>query len=156
MSNIFNVNESNLIFLFIIFFLKSLAKSCLLYIRNGWSLIVVDQLTFSWPHPYLFKSTKYKYSVFCKKVNSSLRYYILIGVIRYTLQASTFQMAVLLQYNLSESWSVSQLSDSTRIKTDFLLQVLQILIKAKLLACDDNVTELHSSSIVSIFSGYKK
>ncbi|XP_046682224.1 cullin-1-like isoform X3 [Homalodisca vitripennis] len=74
---------------------------------------------------------------------------------RYTLQASTFQMAVLLQYNVSDSWSVSQLSDSTRIKTDFLLQVLQILIKSKLLICDDDENELHSTSIISLYTGYR-
>lgn len=36
---------------------------------------------------------------------------------RYTLQASTFQMAILLQYNTEDSYSVQQLSDSTQIKT---------------------------------------
>lgn len=35
---------------------------------------------------------------------------------RYTLQASTFQMAVLLQYNTADSFSVQQLQESTQIK----------------------------------------
>nr|CAD7392084.1 unnamed protein product [Timema cristinae] len=74
---------------------------------------------------------------------------------RYTLQASTFQMAVLLQYNTSETWSIQQLHESTQIKQDFLIQVLQILLKAKLLQSDDDENELHSNSIVSLFTGYK-
>lgn len=42
---------------------------------------------------------------------------------RYTLQASTFQMAVLLAYNGSTSWTIQQLQYATQIKMDFLLQV---------------------------------
>ncbi|KAJ2938164.1 hypothetical protein O0L34_g18505 [Tuta absoluta] len=42
---------------------------------------------------------------------------------RYTLQASTFQMAVLLQYNENTCWSVRQLEQHTGIKGDFLVQV---------------------------------
>lgn len=42
---------------------------------------------------------------------------------RYTLQASTFQMAVLLQYNVATLWTIQQLHESTQIKMDFLLQV---------------------------------
>lgn len=43
---------------------------------------------------------------------------------RYTLQASTFQMAVLLQYNGAMSWTIQQLHYATQIKTEFLLQVM--------------------------------
>jgi len=65
-------------------------------------------------------------------------------------------MAVLLQYNASENWTVQQLHESTQIKLDFLVQVLQILLKAKLLQSDDDENELHSSSSVALFTGYKK
>ncbi|KAI5716467.1 hypothetical protein M8J76_006947 [Diaphorina citri] len=74
---------------------------------------------------------------------------------RYTLQASTFQMAILLQYNLSESWTIAQLSESTQIKPDFLIQVVQILLKSKLLYCDDHESSLRESSSVGIYTGYK-
>ena len=38
---------------------------------------------------------------------------------RYTLQASTFQMAILLQYNTEDAYAVQQLTDSTQIKMVF-------------------------------------
>ncbi|XP_037079902.1 cullin-1-like [Pollicipes pollicipes] len=71
---------------------------------------------------------------------------------RYTLQASTFQMAVLLQFNTATAWTLQQLHDSTSIKMDMLTQVVQILLKAKLLSCDD--MQLCESSTVSLFLGY--
>lgn len=74
---------------------------------------------------------------------------------RYTLQASTFQMAVLLQYNVADTWTVAQLSEHTQIKGDYLVQVLQILLKAKLLTSDDDENDLNTNSIVSLYSSYK-
>ncbi|XP_046743134.1 cullin-1 isoform X2 [Diprion similis] len=76
---------------------------------------------------------------------------------RYTLQASTFQMAVLLQYNAATFWTVQQLHDATQIKMDFLLQVIQILLKAKLLtvATNDDELDLTPLSTVELFTGYK-
>ncbi|XP_020286010.1 cullin-1 isoform X2 [Pseudomyrmex gracilis] len=75
---------------------------------------------------------------------------------RYTLQASTFQMAVLLAYNGSTSWTIQQLQYATQIKMDFLLQVIQILLKAKLLTANsDDIAELTPLSTVELFTGYK-
>ncbi|XP_013794364.1 cullin-1-like [Limulus polyphemus] len=74
---------------------------------------------------------------------------------RYTLQASTFQMAVLLQFNTGDSFPVHQLQESTQIKMDTLMQVVQILLKCKLLVCDEEDSELQSSSVVSLYFGYK-
>lgn len=65
-------------------------------------------------------------------------------------------MAILLQYNVAESWTVAQLTENTQIKLDYLLQVLQILLKAKLLVCEDDENDLTSSSVVNLFLGYKK
>lgn len=65
-------------------------------------------------------------------------------------------MAVLLQFNVAESWNVAQLSENTQIKLDFMIQVLQILLKAKLLTSEDDEMDLRADSIVSLYLGYKK
>ncbi|XP_064644798.1 cullin-1-like [Lineus longissimus] len=74
---------------------------------------------------------------------------------RYTLQASTFQMAVLLQYNQGDSFSVQQLLESTQIKQDTLVQVLQILLKSKLLVSEHDENDLQPCSVLSLFLQYK-
>ena len=45
---------------------------------------------------------------------------------RYTLQASTFQMSVLLAFNEADSWTVAKLAEATQIKMDILIQVLNV------------------------------
>lgn len=75
---------------------------------------------------------------------------------RYTLQASTFQMAVLLQFNEQTSWTFQQLSDNTGLKPENLSQVLQIILKAKLLISVDDENNLNPNSVIELFSGFKK
>ncbi|XP_022084554.1 cullin-1-like isoform X2 [Acanthaster planci] len=74
---------------------------------------------------------------------------------RYTLQASTFQMAVLLQFNVSDAYTIQQLQENTQIKMDMLLQVVQILVKCKLLECEESEEDLKPSSELRLFTGYK-
>lgn len=75
---------------------------------------------------------------------------------RYTLQASTFQMAVLLQFNLQYTWTINQLCESTQLKIDYLIQVVVILIKAKLLNTDEvDGLNLKGTSNIALYPGYK-
>ncbi|CAH2005336.1 unnamed protein product [Acanthoscelides obtectus] len=74
---------------------------------------------------------------------------------RYTLQASTFQMAVLLQYNVADGWTIAQLEENTQIKNDFLVQVVQILLKAKLLTCTDDDNDLQPNSLIVLNTNFK-
>lgn len=87
-------------------------------------------------------------------------------------------MAVLLQFNEQTSLTVQQLSDATGkhfinsnwfkkshiwfffyrtgIAQENLLQVLQILLKAKLLTCSDDESSLTASSVIELYLAYKK
>merc|ERR1712150_334189 len=65
---------------------------------------------------------------------------------KYTLPASTFQMAVLLQYNEADEWTFGQLFENTQIKKEILLQVVVILLRAKLLLMEGSPLEAAPSS----------
>jgi len=74
---------------------------------------------------------------------------------RYTFQASTFQMAVLLQFNEQDSLTVQQLIENTGIAHENLVQLLQILLKTKLLTCTEDENSLVATSIIELFLNYK-
>lgn len=75
---------------------------------------------------------------------------------RYTLRASTLQMAVLLHYNSSDSWTISELAESIQIEPNFLIPVVQVLIRSKLLqSSEKDETSLNPSSMVKLFLNYK-
>jgi cullin 1 len=57
---------------------------------------------------------------------------------KYILMTSSFQMAVLLQYNDNDTLSLSELATATAIPKDLLLQVLALLVKAKILINEES------------------
>lgn len=81
----------------------------------------------------------------------------------YTLQASTLQMAVLLQYNSCDKYTVAQLLENTQIQQEFLFQVLGILLKTKLLEQvdggdeqpDESGSSLKPETQLRLFMGYR-
>lgn len=52
---------------------------------------------------------------------------------KYILMTSSYQMAVLLQYNQNDTMSLDELVAATAISKDILTQVLAVLVKAKIL-----------------------
>ena len=56
---------------------------------------------------------------------------------KYIFMTSTYQMAVLVQYNQNDTLSFEELKAATQISDDLLKQVLQSLVKAKVLINDE-------------------
>ncbi|KAF8914411.1 Cullin [Gymnopilus junonius] len=56
---------------------------------------------------------------------------------KYILMTSSYQMAVLLQYNQNDTMSLEELVAATSISKDILTQVLAVLVKAKVLINDE-------------------
>ncbi|KAF2359740.1 Cullin N-terminal [Trinorchestia longiramus] len=76
---------------------------------------------------------------------------------RYTLQASTFQIAVLLQFNAGTRWTIGQLQAMTSIPQEILVQVVSILLKVRIVECEEgeDPNNLSSDSTISLFTNYK-
>jgi cullin 1 len=65
-------------------------------------------------------------------------------------------MAVLLRYNEADRWTVGDLTRHTNIKMDILSQVLQILLKSKLLVTQDETVDennMDDNTMVNFFAG---
>lgn len=63
----------------------------------------------------------------------------------YILMASSFQTAILLQYNDTHSLSYAELSEATNLADAQLKPVLNLLVKAKLLLVDGDQYDLNMS-----------
>ena len=75
------------------------------------------------------------------------------------LEASTFQIAILLLYNEKTEYLVKDIADLTQIKMDTLVQVLAVLFKSKLLVSDEEEIEeadIQPTTPVKLFLNYKK
>lgn len=57
---------------------------------------------------------------------------------QYILMTSTFQTAILTQYNRNDTLSVDELVAATSIPKDYLSQVLSVLVKAKVLINEES------------------
>ncbi|KAF5322714.1 hypothetical protein D9619_000259 [Psilocybe cf. subviscida] len=57
---------------------------------------------------------------------------------KYILMTSSYQMAVLLQYNQNDTMSLDELVSATSISKEILTQVLAVLVKAKVLINDES------------------
>ena len=57
---------------------------------------------------------------------------------KYILMTSSYQMAVLLQYNKNDTMSLEELITATAISKEILTQVLAVLVKAKVLINEES------------------
>ena len=65
-------------------------------------------------------------------------------------------MSVLLAFNEADTWTVLKLAEVTQIKMDILIQVLQILLKCKLLVGPNpDMMDINPDSTVTLYHGYK-
>ncbi|CAF0746367.1 unnamed protein product [Adineta steineri] len=81
---------------------------------------------------------------------------------KYIFQVSTYQMAVLLLFNKSLTWTAEGLHDETQIKLDTLLQVISSLLKNKILACknintynDFKHTDIQMNYVIHLSNDFK-
>lgn len=78
---------------------------------------------------------------------------------RYTLQASTFQIAILLLFNEKTEYLVKDICDLTQIKMETLVQVLAVLFKAKFLVSEEDgeleESDIQATTLVKLFLNYK-
>jgi cullin 1 len=77
--------------------------------------------------------------------------YLKSNKVRYTFAVSTYQMALLLQYNTSESYTYEDLSKNTALATETMNHALGILVKAKVLLLQDgaNVGDANSRYVLN-------
>lgn len=66
----------------------------------------------------------------------------------YILMASSYQTAILLQFNDSHSLSYAELSEATNLADAQLKPVLNLLVKAKLLLVDGDQYDLNTSECI--------
>jgi cullin 1 len=74
---------------------------------------------------------------------------------KYVLITSAYQIAVLLQYNNNDTLSLDELATATNVRKDILAQVLQPLVKSRiLLDGNTNVYNLNPRAFYSLIARY--
>ncbi|UYV74689.1 CUL1 [Cordylochernes scorpioides] len=73
----------------------------------------------------------------------------------YLLQSSSIQMIIILQFNDVLSFSVEQLQQRTEIKMEYLLRVLETLLKTKVLTCEGKLNRSSTVRLNTRFSNKK-
>ena len=63
-----------------------------------------------------------------------------------------YQMTILLLFNNSSEWTVEHIHDQTQIKMDLLVQILSVLLRSKILICDqgDDQIQLDFNSTIRL------
>lgn len=75
---------------------------------------------------------------------------------RYSFQVSIFQMGILLSFNNSLQLTMQQLQNITQLDMDYLIQAIQIFLKAQLLTVKEGDEEnLAPTSTVKLVTNYK-
>jgi cullin 1 len=76
---------------------------------------------------------------------------------KYILMTSAYQMAVLLQYNNNDTLSLDELATATNVGKDLLTQVLQPLVKSRILISEEtDQYDLNPSMFHSVNSTYTR
>jgi len=77
---------------------------------------------------------------------------------KYILMTSAYQMAVLLQYNNNDTLSLDELATATNVGKDLLTQVLQPLVKSRILINDEtdqyDLNPSASYSLIRLYSPF--
>ena len=81
--------------------------------------------------------------------------YIKNTKIPYTFQVSTFQMAILLLFNDSDTVSYDQIASATALNTEWLEPSIGILVKAKILVAEPEDGKPESGTSYSVNYGFK-
>ena len=73
---------------------------------------------------------------------------------KHILIVSTYQIAVLMQFNMNLAYTVGQLHNTTMIPLEILIQVVKQLLKLQLLKSEDEADKVTADTILNLFLGY--
>ena len=74
---------------------------------------------------------------------------------KYTLQLSTYQMALLLLFNDSEQMCLEEIQHQLSLREEVVVQMSAVLVKIKLLTCDDNENQITIKSVLKFNPSFR-